>query len=97
MGIGWHFAIVRSQADRRTARKAASGNPDHIGAPTPGLVTAVFVGVGDEVEPNAKLLTLEAMKMQSTIYAPDAGKIKEVLVEAGSQVQSKDLLLIMES
>ena len=37
------------------------------------------------------------MKMQSTIYAPDAGKIKEVLVEAGSQVQSKDLLLIMES
>ena len=85
------------QADRPAARKAASGNPDHIGAPTPGLVTAVFVAVGDEVEPNAKLLTLEAMKMQSTIYAPDAGKVKEILVEAGSQVQSKDLLLVMES
>ena len=85
------------QADRPAARKAASGNPNHIGAPTPGLVTAIFVAAGDEVEPNAKLLTLEAMKMQSTIYAPEAGKIKEVLVEAGNQVQSKDLLVVMES
>ena len=85
------------QADRPTARKAASGNPDHVGAPTPGLVTAVFVEVGDEVEANAKLLTLEAMKMQSTIYAPKSGKVREILVEAGSQVQSKDLLLVLES
>ena len=84
------------QADRPAARKAASGNPDHIGAPTPGLVTAVFAAAGDEVEANAKLLTLEAMKMQSTIYAPDAGTIREILVEAGNQVQSKDLLVVME-
>ena len=85
------------QADRPAARKAASGNPDHIGAPTPGLVTGVFVAGGDKVEANAKLLTLEAMKMQSTIYSPRAGKVREILVEAGSQVQSKDLLLVLES
>ena len=85
------------QADRPAARKAASGNPDHVGAPTPGLVTAVFVEAGDEVEANAKLLTLEAMKMQSTLYAPKPGKVREILVEAGSQVQSKDLLLVLES
>ncbi len=85
------------QADRPAARKASSGNPDHIGAPTPGLVTGLFVGPGDEVEANAKLLTLEAMKMQSTIYAPRTGKIREILVEAGSQVQAKDLLAILGS
>ena len=85
------------QADRPAARKAASGNPDHVGAPTPGLVTGIFVQVGDEVEANAKLLTLEAMKMQSTIYAPKAGTIKEIVVSAGSQVQSKDLLLVLRS
>ncbi|MDE0124993.1 MAG: hypothetical protein OXN97_10500, partial [Bryobacterales bacterium] len=84
------------QADR-PARKASSGNPNHIGAPTPGLVTGLFVAPGDEVETNAKLLTLEAMKMQSTIYAPEPGRIREVLVEAGSQVQSKDLLVVLGS
>ena len=84
------------QAARPPARKASSGNPGHVGAPTPGLVTGLFVSAGDEVEANAKLLTLEAMKMQSTIYAPEAGQVVEVLVDAGSRVQSKDLLLVLE-
>jgi biotin carboxyl carrier protein len=34
------------------------------------------------------------MKMQSTIYAPDTGRVKELLVRAGSQVEAKDLLVI---
>ena len=84
------------QAARPAARKASSRDPGHVGAPTPGLVTGLFVAAGEEVEANAKLLTLEAMKMQSTIYAPEAGTVREVLVEAGSQVQSKDLLLTLE-
>lgn len=85
------------QADRPAAPKASSGNPSHVGAPTPGLVTGLFVAPGDEVEANGKLLTLEAMKMQSTIYAPRPGTVREVLVSAGSQVQSKDLLVVLES
>ncbi len=85
------------QSDRPAARKADSGNPQHIGAPTPGVVTGVFVAVGDEVTANTKLLTLEAMKMQSTIYAPDAGRVKELLIQAGSQVEAKDLLAVLES
>ena len=83
------------QVDRPAPRKADSGNPNHVGAPTPGLVTGVFVGPGDEVEAKARLLTLEAMKMQSTLYAPRDGRVAEVLVGAGSQVESKDLLLVL--
>ena len=37
------------------------------------------------------------MKMQSTLYAPNAGRVAEILVEAGSQVESKDLLLVLEA
>ena len=84
------------QVDRPPARKAESGNPDHVGAPTPGLITGLFVGPGDEVEAKDRLLTLEAMKMQSTLYAPRAGRVAEILVAAGSQVESKDLLLVLE-
>jgi pyruvate carboxylase len=76
--------------------KAQTSDPNQIGAPTPGLITGLFVAAGDEVKRNDKLLSLEAMKMQSTIYAPKDGKIAKLLVEAGQQVEAKDLLLVIE-
>ena len=85
------------QVDRPVARKADSGNPGHIGAPTPGLVTGLFVTPGEKVAAKARLLTLEAMKMQSTIYAPRDGRVAEVLVGPGRQVESEDLLLVLEA
>ena len=91
------FATCPSNLDKPAARKADGANPRHVGAPTPGVVTGLFVTVGDEVTSNSKLLTLEAMKMQSTIYAPDSGRIKELLVQAGSQVEAKDLLVVLEA
>jgi len=45
---------------------------------------------------NEKLLSLEAMKMQSTIHAPADGRVSEVLVSPGDQVEAKDLLLRLE-
>jgi pyruvate carboxylase len=90
---------VRDQAlksDEKARPKAEGGNPGHVGAPTSGLVTGLFVQPGDKVGKNDKLLTLEAMKMQSTIYAPIAGKVVEALVGPGDQVDAKDLLVVVE-
>ena len=39
---------------------------------------------------------LSPMKMQSTVYAPAAGKVVEVLVGPGDQVEAKDLLVVLE-
>ncbi len=41
----------------------------HIGSPTPGVVTTVVVEQGQSVDEGQKLLVLEAMKMQSAVYA----------------------------
>ena len=87
-------ASLKSEKEAR--RKAKPGEESEVGAPTPGLITGLFVQAGDEVEKNAKLLTLEAMKMQSTVYAPVGGKVAEVLVEPGDQVEAKDLLVVLE-
>jgi pyruvate carboxylase len=46
--------------------------------------------------PNFAKGSLEAMKMQSTIYAPKAGRVSRILVEAGQQVEAKELLLTIE-
>jgi biotin carboxyl carrier protein len=39
---------------------------------------------------------MEAMKMQSTVYSPVAGIVKQVLAKSGQHVESKDLLLLIE-
>jgi pyruvate carboxylase len=73
--------------------KAEAGNPLEVGAPMPGLVVRVNVEEGDEVEAGKKLFTLEAMKMETTLYAEKAAVVAEVLVKAGTQVDTGDLLL----
>ncbi len=80
----------------KARRKARSSEHGEVGAPTPGLITGVFVEPGQQVKKNDKLLALEAMKMQSTIYAPLDGKVVEILVEPGAQVEAKDLLAVVE-
>jgi pyruvate carboxylase len=39
---------------------------------------------------------MEAMKMQTTIYAPIDGRITQRLVHVGDTVESKDLLVVIE-
>jgi pyruvate carboxylase len=77
-------------------RKAEAGNPLHVGSPMPGLVVRVPVSAGEEVAAGQKLLMLEAMKMETTVYAERAGVLAEVLVQAGTQVETGDLLMRLE-
>lgn len=73
--------------------KADPAKASEVGAPIPGLVTALSVSVGAKVAKGDKLVTLEAMKMQTTIYAPCDGVVGELAVHVGDAVESKDLLL----
>jgi pyruvate carboxylase len=77
-------------------RKADPSNPNQVAAPIPGAISLVSVEVGEQVDKGARLLVMEAMKMQTTIYAPVAGTVRELLVSAGQTVESKDLLLVVE-
>jgi pyruvate carboxylase len=76
--------------------KAEVGNAKHVAAPMPGAVVAVVVAPGEEVAAGQKLLTLEAMKMETTLYAQAAGKVAEVLVRPGTPVDGGDLVIRFE-
>ena len=76
--------------------KAEPGNPKHIPAPMPGLIVRVNVVLGEEVTAGQKLVTLEAMKMETTVYAAEPGTVAEVLVRPQTQVETGDLLLRLE-
>jgi pyruvate carboxylase len=89
---------VRDRALRvveRSHPKVNSEDPGQVGAPTAGLVSSIAVQVNHPVERGAKLLTLEAMKMQSNIYAPIAGRVTKLHVAPGQHVEAKDLLVVI--
>ncbi len=89
---------VRDRALRvveRSHPKADPEAPGQVGAPTAGLISSIAVPLHHAVERGAKLLTLEAMKMQSNIYAPISGKIQKLLVIPGQHVEAKDLLVVI--
>ena len=77
----------------RTHPKADPGDAGQVPAPTSGVVTGITVQVNQTVQRGEKLMTLEAMKMQSNIYAPIGGRVAKILVSANQNVEAKDLLL----
>jgi pyruvate carboxylase len=94
-GMARQLAIM-DRAAKPTVKARVKADPaktSEIGAPIPGLVTALAVSVGAKVEKGGKLLTLEAMKMQTTIYASFAGVVEEICVQNGDAVESKDLIM----
>jgi pyruvate carboxylase len=83
--------------DRTPAVRADAGNPDHVGAPMPGMIATVAVKPGDEVERGDMLLSIEAMKMEAGVRAERDGRIAEVLVQPGQQIDAKDLLIVFKA
>jgi len=63
------------------------------GAPRPGVGASVGVGAGQQVAQGDRLLTIEAMKMETGIHAERDAIVKAVHVGPGAQIDAKDLLL----
>ncbi len=76
--------------------KADTANPKHVGASMPGMISTIAVQAGDAVAKGQKLLSLEAMKMETNIAADRDGKIAQVLIKRGTQVAAGDLLMTFE-
>jgi biotin carboxyl carrier protein len=64
-------------------------------SPMAGVVQAVHVSPGDEVEAGAVVLIIEAMKMQNELRARRAGTVKAVYVTVGQRVEQGTPLLVL--
>ena len=65
-------------------------------SPAPALVVATPAAVGEEVAAGSPVLVLESMKMETVLNAPFAARVKELLVSAGSQVETGAPLVRLE-
>jgi 3-methylcrotonyl-CoA carboxylase alpha subunit len=92
----------RGQAFAFSTRGGAAGVSEHgvadgiITSPMPGRIIASEVKVGDPVSEGARLVTLEAMKMEHSLTAPFDGVVTELNAAEGAQVNEGDLLVRIE-
>jgi propionyl-CoA carboxylase alpha chain len=64
-------------------------------APMPGTVGRVSVHIGQVVDRGDLLLTLEAMKLEHPVHAPEAGVVTDLPVQPGAQVDTGALLAVI--
>ena len=96
-GFPRHVSVADKSAAKQveTRAKADPSNPRQIGAPMPGMIASMAVTVGHKVKEGDPILTLEAMKMFTTVTAPCAGTIADLSVAVGNTVEAKDLMVTL--
>ena len=66
-----------------------------IKSPLAGKVVSVDVKPGQDVNEGQRVMTLEAMKMNTYIYAPKTGRISAVQVNPGDAVEEDAVLMVI--
>lgn len=77
------FVALEQRAGHRTGGLAAP----EIDAPMPGKVLKVMVAEGQAVEAGDALVVLEAMKMETTLYAESSAIVRKICVTPGQMVE----------
>jgi glutaconyl-CoA decarboxylase len=72
---------------------AVTAGAGDVLAPISGVVLSVDVKPGQRVEPQTRVLVLEAMKMENEIFAATTGTVTQVHVQAQQDVREDDLLI----
>ncbi|HKK07088.1 MAG TPA: biotin/lipoyl-containing protein, partial [Gammaproteobacteria bacterium] len=80
----------------RASKRPRATSPGHVTCSMPGTVVDVVVNVGDTVSPGDPVLIVEAMKMETEIQAPIAGKVTAVHVTKGDRVNPDEALVELE-
>ena len=76
------------------AATVAAGANDVV-SPLSGTVVEIHVLVGQEVQQGDRLITLEAMKMNTAISATRAGSVESINARVGESVQEGQVLLTL--
>ncbi|WP_217532790.1 pyruvate dehydrogenase complex dihydrolipoyllysine-residue acetyltransferase [Vibrio metschnikovii] len=98
-GSGASAPAPVAQASAPAAPAAAAADKD-VQVPDIGgdevEVTEIMVAVGDMVEEEQSLITVEGDKASMEVPAPFAGKVKAIKVAAGDKVSTGSLIMVFE-
>jgi len=75
------------------SKRPRATSPGHVTTSMPGTIVDVLVNVDDEVKAGDPVLVTEAMKMETEVQAPIAGKVTAVHVAKGDSVNPDEVLI----
>ncbi|EHH1261020.1 pyruvate dehydrogenase complex dihydrolipoyllysine-residue acetyltransferase [Vibrio parahaemolyticus] len=93
-------AAVEAPAAAAPAAAPAASAAKEVNVPDIGgdevEVTEIMVAVGDTVEEEQSLITVEGDKASMEVPAPFAGTVKEIKIAAGDKVSTGSLIMVFE-
>lgn len=93
-GKTYDVSIVEGMKEVATS-SASNGAGTEVKSPLPGAILKVIAREGDMVEEGDVLFLMEAMKMETEIKAPCAGKVGSIRVDVGATVTAGQLLVTL--
>jgi len=63
-----------------------------ITAPLPGKIVRLDFEVGTSIEEDMEIMAIEAMKMETIVYAPCDGTIEKLVKKVGDEVEEGDVI-----
>jgi biotin carboxyl carrier protein len=94
-GQTYHFEKVEEEQDFSEDGGGSSSDREEIKPPMPGSVVKILVEAGQKVADGDGLIIVEAMKMETTLYASIAGVVKEINVKEAEQVDADKKMIII--
>lgn len=85
--------VATAPAPKVPAAPRAPGGPGEVRSPLSGKLVSLDVKAGQRVEEGVQVATIEAMKMNTYVFAPKAGVVTALIATAGEAVEENDLLL----
>ncbi|WP_295123953.1 pyruvate carboxylase [uncultured Chitinophaga sp.] len=86
----------RSVVSAVVSNKKVSNPETEVGAPLQGKLSKLLVKTGDQVNNNTPLFIIEAMKMETTVTATKASKVKAIHLQEGTMVTQDDLVVELD-
>ena len=98
MQDGVHFDCVvlspfGAELQRRMPYKAPPDTSKLLLSPMPGLLTKLHVAKGDKVSAGQKLVVIEAMKMENTLFAAQDGVVEDICASEGSSLAVDQIII----
>lgn len=72
-------------------------NTEEVLAPLSGAIWKITVALDEDVEEDDEVLIIEALKMETPVYSPCDGKVKEIYVKEGDAVEEDQPLMSIET
>ena len=89
-------ALARLRRERVRQGGSGAGGRDAVVSPMQGVVLAVRVADGDDVDAGQVICVVEAMKMENEVHAHRAGTVRSLSVEPGQPVTTGQVICTIE-